>query len=1047
MTTHPKRSGRSALARTLLATMIGAALFAAQPVLAQTADVDPAAQLNAELRDYDLNAARALNGVRVATAGQLQALNALKASTGATAMTARWNDFGGSPDVIYDFVSPAYAGTPEQAARAFVSQNAALFGVNDASAASLRLVSAKAALGGHLLRFQQIYNGVRVDGGGIGIVLNGQNRVIMASGPFFRDVSVNTTPTLSAAQAVTAAAAEVAKFHVALPVDLTQLQEPGMAVLNQQIEPEVAKIPPTLWVYPTADGYRLAWKVANYSTNPFGVFEVAVDAHTGEVLARKDHVASIDVGGTTVGPAATLPGQETADIFPNSPLIDSSLRDQRVISTCTTDGRPHPCGQERVTMRAFDPSNRVTGVNGTLTGPNVIVNNALASKLPFNQAALGTWHFSKDDPTALEARTNEADQLAEPAEHQDDINAFFFVNYNKEYVDYLHIAGDGGAFSGGGAFPDNYQNKGIPTLATVHIPNYAPALSIALACTDPETLAECAQKYIRSPQDPDFVPWALGLDNAMSAQTSGVYAAVTGEQPSVAVNPTVYGHGYYFNDLALDGMVAYHEVMHSTSTPIAGLEGFEGGSLNEGQADMWAYTLSDYTNIGEYVVQAKGFRDRYRALGRDPDRIAWIRTAHSTAKYGDFLRYGDGEVHWGGEIYAAAMWDVREMLNRQYPQNTLYKRPGFKDGKPTRAITVGTEIFDRDYLGTMYLLGTMNPDTFVKARDATIVADQMLYPTSQAPGAPGKHRALIEQVFAAHELGISAKESSGGKTTISTRTSKFAYDQAAPAVPTNVAWAPASANSLNVTWTAVPGAVAYEVLKRKTALAGQRELGASAIDGDPSTTGFRHVAYVAGSRTLFEDKGTIESLYAPAGLASLSDSEYVVRAIGANASGQLGFSALSKGKKGSRPADGWSNPPALVSYALFVETKTGTLAAGDPTGTGGASATWGDPAFKGITWDDVPVTTKSDARELQAALSSVTAVDLDFELRATDGTVLSKSAGATAAEYVSAAVQPNTTYILRVLGFANGPSTYQVDTKQLLPAGSANANTTDTVTE
>lgn len=1037
----------SMFSRTVLATTIGLALFSVQPAMAQAAGESPVS-LAAGLPDFDLNAKQALAGTRVATASQLQALAALKTATGATGMTARWNDFGGSPDVLFDFVSPAYAGTPEQAARAFVAQNAALFGIGDAGAGNLRLTSAKAALGGHLLRFQQLYNGVLVDGGGIGIVLNKDNQVIMASGPFFRDVAVNTVPTLSASQAVAAAAASLGKFSVALPVEATNLQASGMAVLDQQVAPEVAKIPPTLWVYPTANGYRLAWKVANYSTNPFGLYEIAVDAHSGEVLARRNHAASIDVGGTNVGPTPTLPGQESADIFPTSPLIDGSLRDSSIISTCTTGGRTHPCGQERVTLRAFDPSNRVTGVNGTLTGPNVIVNNALATKLPFAQAGAGTWHFSKDDPTALEARTNEVDQLAEPAEHQDDINAFFFVNYNKEYIDYLHVAGDAGSLGGGGAFPDAYQNKGIPTLATVHIPNYAPALNIALNCTDPATLVECTKKYVRDPQDPDFTKWALGLDNAMSLQTSGISAGVTGEQPAVAVNPTVYGHGYYFNDLAIDGMVAYHEVMHSTSTPIAGLEGFEGGSLNEGQADMWAYTIAgSATDIGAYVVNAKGFRDRYRSLGRDPDAIAWIRSARSTAKYGDFLRYGDGEVHWGGEIYAAAMYDVREMLNRLYPQDTTYKRPDFKDGKPTRAVTVGTEVFDRIYLATMYLLGTMNPDTFVKARDALIVADQMLYPSSMAEGAPGKHRALIEQVFAARELGISARESSAGKTTISTRVSKFAYDQAAPAVPTNVAWAPASGNSLKVSWTGVTGALAYEVLKRKTALVGQRELGANAADADPSTTGFRHVAFVAGNQTAFEDKGRIESLYAPAGLSSLSDSEYVVRAIGANASGQLGWSRLSKGKKGSQPGDGWSNPPALAVYSLYVATNTGTLVAGDPTGTGGASATWGNPTYKGITWDDVLVTTKPDALELQASLSSATAVDLDFELRTTDGTVLARSAEATASEYVSAAVQPNTTYVMRVLGFANGPSTYQVDSQQLLPQGSPNANTTETVTK
>jgi hypothetical protein len=143
---------------------------------------------------------------------------------------------------------------------------------------------------------------------------------------------------------------------------------------------------------------------------------------------------------------------------------------------------------------------------------------------------------------------------------------------------------------------------------------------------------------------------------------------------------------------------------------------------------------------------------------------------------------------------------------------------------------------------------------------------------------------------------------------------------------------------------------------------------------------------------------------------------------------------------GDQNPDGTNNPPAPVTYSIFTETKTGTLLGGEPTGTSGTSATWGDPAFKGITWDDVPVTTKSDALALEATLSSATAVDMDFELRTMDGQILDDSAGATANEFVSSAVQPNTTYVLRVLGYLNGPSTYSIATTQLLPNGSPNEN-------
>src|SRR3712207_7154891 len=62
------------------------------------------------------------------------------------------------------------------------------FGISNV--ADLRLVSDRAALGGHLLRFQQTYQGLDVQNGGVGLVLDRENRVRMASGPFFRDVSL-----------------------------------------------------------------------------------------------------------------------------------------------------------------------------------------------------------------------------------------------------------------------------------------------------------------------------------------------------------------------------------------------------------------------------------------------------------------------------------------------------------------------------------------------------------------------------------------------------------------------------------------------------------------------------------------------------------------------------------------------------------------------------------------------------------------------------------------------------------------------------------------
>ena len=271
---------------------------------------------------FDLNLSRNLQNIRQATGAQLAALQTLKTAASATNMQVRWNEFGGSPDVIYDFASQPLSGTAEEAGRAFLSQNAALFGILDIS--TLRVFSQRAALGGNLIRFQQTFNGIPVKDGGIGLVMNANNQVIMASGPYFRDVAVNTQPTISAQQAISAAGVDLNRFKINLPSHITNLLQTGLNALTQQVS-AIDNLQPQLGVYPTADGYKLVWKVAKFSTNPFGLYMIAIDAHSGQVVSRKDFVSFQSA------PNA-LP--MTADIYPKYPTITQELKDQGIVSDC-----------------------------------------------------------------------------------------------------------------------------------------------------------------------------------------------------------------------------------------------------------------------------------------------------------------------------------------------------------------------------------------------------------------------------------------------------------------------------------------------------------------------------------------------------------------------------------------------------------------------------------------------------------------------------------------------------------------------------------------
>ena len=127
---------------------------------------------------------------------------------------------------------------------------------------------------------------------------------------------------------------------------------------------------------------------------------------------------------------------------------------------------------------------------------------------------------------------------------------------------------------------------------------------------------------------------------------------------------------------------------------------------------MWAFTITDNSSIGEYVVNGYRLRQEFRNIGRDPDSIGYIRSANSTLKYSDFAtRIIAGqpsfEEHYDGEIYMSTMWDFREMLNRMYPQNDAVqaadrRRPACRSRRSRRARIFSNAIF----LGSMYVLGT-----------------------------------------------------------------------------------------------------------------------------------------------------------------------------------------------------------------------------------------------------------------------------------------------------------------------------------------------------
>lgn len=856
----------------ILSMFTGGVFFLPQTSAKASAAAAPETDIYARaVPDIDTNLTAPVT--RAATSQQLAAADNFKATLGPKA-TVRWNNFSGGTDVVMNFHTPPSMDTPENTARSFIDANSALFGVGSDS---LVLDRQSEALGGYLVRFQQVSNGLDVANGGIGVLMNSQKQIRMIMGSPFRDVNVATaTPSIDGAAAAAKAIADIGRYANSNPA-MTSAMAPGLDTLAQQLTPALRA--PKLNIFPTADGYRLAWDVITLSKDPFGLYLTQVDANTGEILYRHD-----------VERRQQSPIPYQADIYPSTPGIANYDT-----GALALDANGEPVGLTRVQLRGYDPGMNVTSVNGTFTGPHALVQNALATKQPFAEGSTGNFFFRRNN-APLEAQPNEADDRAEPAEHFDGVNMFFFINYLLEYVDDIHKRDDNVGFGGQGAFPDTYPSSDKPLVGIVHVPNIGATSSTY-------------SSYINS----DPVGVATGYDNAGSFPLTQTQETPAG-RVQVVINPTIYGHGYLLNDLAKDGPVAYHEGMHSITTPIAGWEGTEGAAMNEGQADSWMYTITGESAIGVHSVNGALYRARFRARGVDPNNIQYIRSAYSTLKYSTLGTWKGAasdppafEEHKDGEVFAATMFELRKLMIAAEPQ-MQFKRPAFFDGQPTKEISRGQESYERLLLGQAYILGLANPDTMVNARDAIIQADRILYPSDASDlEAPGQHEALIWQVFAAREIGLNAQGLQGGVVTISTAVPQSVVDVPHVSAPQGVVLTPASVKSVKVAWQPVTGAYAYEVFKRRKGTAGQRQYrgvpGRPYFDGDQSITGWTHVGYSTGNtNTSLEDKGAIHEVFAPEGIKStddatgfneMFDTEYAVRAISFNANRMSGFSDLS----------------------------------------------------------------------------------------------------------------------------------------------------------
>ncbi len=208
----------------------------------------------------------------------------------------------------------------------------------------------------------------------------------------------------------------------------------------------------------------------------------------------------------------------------------------------------------------------------------------------------------------------------------------------------------------------------------------------------------------------------------------------------------------------LDAEVVLHEYGHGVSNRLTGngngLDALQSGGMGEGWSDWWALMLTQKTSSEPVDGRGTGTY----VLGQPPDgqgiREFKYKFDITNQNLETFLDYGVGpsqsvEVHDAGTRWCAALWDINKLFIDKY---------GFEPNVYNSTSGAGN-IRALHLIMNALKIQPLNP-SFIQARDAILMADQVLY--------NGADQLEIWTAFAGRGLGEFASTPSSNSVTLTT---------------------------------------------------------------------------------------------------------------------------------------------------------------------------------------------------------------------------------------------------------------------------------------
>jgi len=657
---------------------------------------------------------------------------AQRAIVRAMGASVRWNRFGTPASLIRHggYLASSLSGDAVQAARAYLLRERALYRLSAAAVRNLEVVFDAPLGAGHAVLFRQRFAGLPAGRDGLVSVAVTGGKIAYVSSSIVGTGNAPATATLSAVDAVLAAARDVGRrvdrsdvSRVRRQGVLTSLR---LAGFTSAVRAEPVALPTT------AFGVRRAFQVVLIDNNggPLAVLSY-VDARNGRVLLREDLVDH-----------ETDPSKW--EVFPSTPSLDYSSADTREVwcweasgpdcdRVVGNDASPFPWDMDAQTGTSTNTThgNNAIGVENWFNADPFSVGVNPATPRPgrdYLYPWTNQWFVERCNPntTFTSPQRNDIDAAL----------ANLFVMHNRMH-DWSYNLGFTEAtfnlqdfnFGKGGAENDLEQGNGQAG-GVVGGPPAFQARDNANQITGPDGTAPITNMYLWQP-------------------IAGAFYA-----------PCVDGD--------FDMTVIGHEYTHAISNRmVAGPNTGLTGSISRAMGESWS-DLSAMEILNEYSFVPIGGENRY-AVGPyvTGDHQAGIRNYgmnvsplnFSDVGY-DFVCNGATcplltQVHADGEIWSATNFAIRQAMNARYdaqfPSSDKSLQLSCAEGQTPVTQCPGNRRWVQLMFDAWLLLATGTP-TMLDARDAMIASDLTRF--------GGANQDLLWNTFASRGFGSGASQAS-----------------------------------------------------------------------------------------------------------------------------------------------------------------------------------------------------------------------------------------------------------------------------------------------